>query len=179
MACEELGVWPESLRAVVIALIPKPKGGTRPIGLFNGTHRLWTRSRKDVCSKWDAEHPCGIFAAASGQAATDTVWAQSLRAEQAVGHKHVAAAALFDLKSFFDMLKHEHLLERSRTKGFSMKLAKLGVDGYRTPRYVQRAGCISAPLFPSRGVVAGCGFATTFVKIACIDIFKELPECAF
>ena len=176
MACEELGVWPDSLRAVVITLIPKPKGGSRPIGLFNGTHRLWTRARKDVATQWETENACGIFAAASGQAATDTVWAQSLRAEQAVGHDHVAAAALFDLKSFFDTLQHDHLATRARIKKFPRKLARLGIDAYKAPRYVQRGGCVAAPLFPSRGVVAGCGFATTFVKIACFDVFTRLQH---
>jgi exonuclease III len=174
MTCEELGVWPDSLRSVVIALIPKAKGGTRPIGLFNGTHRLWTRSRKPVATAWENDNACSMFAAASGQAALDTVWAQSLRAETADGHNNVAAAALFDLKSFFDMVRHEHLGTRSRRTRFPMKLARLGIDGYRAPRYVQRGGCISSALHPARGIVAGCGLATTFVKIACLDVFKRL-----
>jgi len=145
------------------------------------THRAfqWHPSTMDPCKEGrcytngKTENACGIFAAASGQAATDTVWAQSLRAEQAVGHNHVAAAALFDLKSFFDTLQHDHLATRARIKKFPRKLARLGIDAYKAPRYVRAWGCVAAPLFPSRGVVAGCGFATTFVEIACIDVFTR------
>ena len=80
-------------------LIPKSDGGRRPIGLFPAIHRIWTRVRRPDAEKWEDQNPCGIFAACRGQAATDTVWAQAPRAEMAAGHKQVAAAALFDLKS--------------------------------------------------------------------------------
>ena len=54
------------------------------------------------------------------------------------------------------------------------KLVNLGVDGYKAPRFIQRSGCLAEGLHPSRGVVAGCGLATTFVRIACIDVFEKL-----
>ena len=49
---ENLGAWPPGIDTVAIALIPKPKGGVRPIGLFPGLHRLWSRARRDVAQAW-------------------------------------------------------------------------------------------------------------------------------
>ena len=43
MACEKLGRWPASLSIVLIALLPKPDGGTRPIGLFPMLYMFWGR----------------------------------------------------------------------------------------------------------------------------------------
>jgi hypothetical protein len=42
---EELGCWPEQMRVTLIKLIPKPKGGKRPIGLLVALVRLWERTR--------------------------------------------------------------------------------------------------------------------------------------
>ena len=100
--CEVLGEWLESVSAVTVALIPKAKGGTRRIGLFPALHSLWTRSRRGAADEWESKNAKGFVAASKGQAATDTVWAQALRAEFAVNSKQDAAAILIDLKSFYD-----------------------------------------------------------------------------
>ena len=42
---EEIGCWPEQLRHTLIKLIPKPKGGKRPVGLLTALVRLWERMR--------------------------------------------------------------------------------------------------------------------------------------
>ena len=38
--CERLGEWPGSVRAVTVALIPKARGGTRPICLFSAAQAV-------------------------------------------------------------------------------------------------------------------------------------------
>ena len=42
---ECLGEFPQCLDQVTVALIPKPAGGHRPIGIFNSTERVWAKAR--------------------------------------------------------------------------------------------------------------------------------------
>ena len=43
--CELLGAWPRAITDVLIALLPKPAGGFRPIGIFPTLVRVWFRLR--------------------------------------------------------------------------------------------------------------------------------------
>ena len=52
MSLEKLGVWPSQISAILIALIPKNSGGTRPIGLLAALVRLWERVRKPIVAEW-------------------------------------------------------------------------------------------------------------------------------
>ena len=40
---ERIGVIPTQMGGVLVSLIPKPEGGDRPIGLLQGSTRLWHR----------------------------------------------------------------------------------------------------------------------------------------
>ena len=55
--------------------------------------------------------------------------------------------------------------------GLNAKLIRLAVDGYRMSRYVTRDDLIAEELHPTRGGAAGCGLATTMVKLSCLDAF--------
>ena len=52
MKLEGMGIWPEALRHSLLHLIPKPGGGRRPIGLIDGTCRLWELVRKEIVTRW-------------------------------------------------------------------------------------------------------------------------------
>ena len=67
MILEDMGQWPQGVDAVVTALIPKPKGGVRPIGFFSGLYRIWARVRRPYADQWEKEHDKPFFAARSGQ----------------------------------------------------------------------------------------------------------------
>ena len=80
---EELGVWPKQLQATLIALIPKPKGGKRPIGLQTSLVRLWERTRVMEVRAWREKKIREYNWAAKGRSAQDAVWKQSGMAEAA------------------------------------------------------------------------------------------------
>lgn len=46
---ERLGRMPSQLSFVVTALLEKPQGGYRPIGVFVGRYRLWMKFRRGPC----------------------------------------------------------------------------------------------------------------------------------
>ena len=51
---EKEGRWPAELNLVMIVLLPKPDGGSRPIGLFPTLVRVWMRARSDLARSWEA-----------------------------------------------------------------------------------------------------------------------------
>ena len=170
---EDLGTWPPGIAAVVSTLIPKPKGGTRPIGLFSGIYRLWARSRLTVATAWERANDQPFFSAKEGKAALDTVWNQAFSAERTVACGKVAAAVLLDMRSFYENFSHERLQLRANGAGFPARITRLAIAAYRAPRLITQDGRVGPPVMPKRGVIAGCGFATTWVKVYCLQPFKE------
>ena len=49
--CERAGKWPAGIGIVLTALLPKPDGGYRPIGLLPTESRLWMRARRNAARR--------------------------------------------------------------------------------------------------------------------------------
>ena len=56
LECEQTGEWPAGVSLVLIALLPKPDGGFRPIGLLPTAPRLWMRARRQAARRWEELH---------------------------------------------------------------------------------------------------------------------------
>mgnify|MGYP000255575817 FL=1 len=54
-----------------------------------------------------------------------------------------------------------------------MAILRFNLAGYAFPRFVTLGGMVADPTTPLRGVVAGCGAATTLVKLYYFRPFKE------
>ena len=79
---EALGEFIDVLSELVIGLLDKAGGGTRPLGFFQSLVRVRMRVRKPLFNQWERDvGERGLFAAGSGRAATDVVWRQAARAE--------------------------------------------------------------------------------------------------
>ena len=52
---EALGVYPEDLEQVLVAPIPKPTGGERPIGLYLALFRVWSAARVQALRDWERD----------------------------------------------------------------------------------------------------------------------------
>ena len=169
-AVEELGELPDGLDAMMIALLPKKGGaGVRPIGLFPALYRLWVRARRREAVEWEGRHARDYFAASAGRGALDAVWRQAAEAEAAAGALDQAAAVLWDLEAFYERFNYDLLVQRARESGFPLTLLRVALAAYRGARFVTQCGRAAPALFASRGVVAGCGFATTLVKVYCLE----------
>ena len=67
--CEIIGAWPTVITDVLIALLPKPTGGLRPIGIFPTLIRVWFRLRAPLIRAWERAHERPYFFAGSGKGA--------------------------------------------------------------------------------------------------------------
>ena len=68
---------------VLIALLPKPEGGFRPIGLLPLLPRLWMRVRRSVATEWEASMHKPYLYAGKRMGSTVAAWKQGFRAEYA------------------------------------------------------------------------------------------------
>ena len=58
---------------VAVALIPKPKGGNKPIGVHPAVERLWAKSRSELAVQWQRGQKRDYFACSEGTGAEDVV----------------------------------------------------------------------------------------------------------
>ena len=164
---EDIGERPPGIAAVVTTLIPKPEGRTRPIGLCPGIYRCWARTRRQVAEQWERANDGPFFAAKEGNSALDTVADQAFRAERSVTAGRSAAPVLLDMRSFYEHFDHDALCQRANDSGLPMRVMRLALSAYRAPRLIAQEGKVAPPIRPRRGVISGCGFATTWVKVYC------------
>ena len=59
--CELTGTWPLAVNNILIALLPKPSGGLRPIGIFPSIIRIWMRLRAPAIRLWERAHERPFF----------------------------------------------------------------------------------------------------------------------
>ena len=163
-AIECMGVMPTESQHAMIALLPKPKGGFRPIALLPGVCRLHGKARKPDIDQWEAENAREYLACSKGRGALDAVWKRSILAEYAVNSHTCALALLWDLKSFFDTIDLDLLRERAQQVNFPAVLVNLAIATYKTPRYVHTRQGVAEPVYPGRGVLPGCSFAKALIR---------------
>eukprot|EP00973_Karenia_brevis_P092950 12414827-Karenia_brevis.AAC.1 len=155
-ACELAAELPPQVDLAMAPLLPKKGPGYRDIALFAGMVRVCTRARVPYCKRWEADNDRAYFAAGSLRSAPDVVWRTAVSCEAAASSKQPCAAVLWDMKSFFQMLRHRRLLLRAEAANFPMVLARLAVRLYRAPRRLSLGKLVGPEkVTPSRGVAPG------------------------
>ncbi len=173
-ACELLGAMPRQCRLVTAPLLEKPRGGYRPICIYASLYRLWAKARQPVAAEWEDRHPRAYLSAAAGNGPADTAWRQAVRQEVTVGQGGHAASLLWDLDGFFERVDRSRLMDRARATGFPLPVLRLSLSMYAAPRVLALDGQIAKELWARDGVGAGCGLATTYVKVYAVPPIDEL-----
>ena len=173
--CECLCVMPSEIQTVEIALIPKPKGGHRPIGVYSSLERLHGKARQDDINLWMAGNAREYFANSRGSGAFDVVWAQAVRAESAKTKGRHYCALLWDLAAFFETIDYDILLDKARRAAWvPLPLVHMAINAFKAPRLVGVKKRYAEPVHPSRGVLAGHAFAMAMVHLYYLDDIDEV-----
>ncbi len=170
---ELIGRLPSQCSLLTMPLIGKPKGGHRAVSSFTGIYRLWTKVRRPYLQKWESANDRPFFASGKGRGPADVVHRQAMRNEAAVGEGLQAGALMWDMQSFFEMVKRGKLRRRARSTGFPTPLLKLALAAYDGPRMLSMEGALSRVLRGSEGVTAGCGLASTLIRVYCLEPFDD------
>jgi hypothetical protein len=107
-------------------LIPKPGGGRRPIGLIDGTCRLWELARKEIVARWRAGTNRGYDYSRKGKASAEAVWVQALYDEDAAASLQASATLLMDLTKAFESVPLHEVWRRGVLMKFPLKILRLG-----------------------------------------------------
>ncbi len=157
--------WPSQISLVTTPMIGKPKGGHRLVGKLSGAYRVWSKARRPFAEDWEARNDRPFFAAASGIGPVDAVYRQAMRQEAAGASGQAAATVLEDMEAFYETVDRELLLHEARVLGFPTCLVRASLATYAAPRMITHGRYASREVHPRRGIVAGCSFATTLVKV--------------
>ena len=101
---EKLGAVPVEL--VLLAMLGKPEGGHRLIGLLTGVVKLWGRARREVARERERADDRDYFWAKSGSSAPESGYAQQLRAEVARAKGLQVGSTLLDLVKCYEKVLH-------------------------------------------------------------------------
>ncbi len=172
--------WPSQLGVVTTPMLPKPKGGHRLIGKLTGLYRLWAKARRPHAEAWESANDRPYLAAAAGSGPIDAVFRQAMRQESSAASGDVAITVLEDMEAFYETLCRNGLASEADTLGFPTCILRASLSMYAAPRMVSMGQFVAKETYARRGIIAGCGFATTLTKISYIRRFdrlvKEIPD---
>ncbi|CAK0798489.1 unnamed protein product, partial [Prorocentrum cordatum] len=131
LICEATGLLPYHMQVLQMALLSKPQGGFRPIGLFSSSYHLWGRARRRLASAWELESARSYLAASTCNGASDVVWRQSVRSESGVKRGQAAATLLWDLRKFYESMQLPLLEQRAHASGFPAQILRMRLCAYR------------------------------------------------
>jgi len=158
-AFEYGGDFAPTLRSMWTALLPKPQGGHRPIGLFRAIFRLWARARRPEVDKWAHTYAKdGVFSMAPGRQATDAVWRAQVKAAATRGTYSLELN--WDIQKCFEHVQRPKLIEVATQLGFPAHILRISLASYAWPRRLRGyQGLVTDPIHATRGIVAGSAFA--------------------
>ena len=157
---ELLGHFPHALCDILVALLPKPEGGKRPIGLYRGLYRLWSRLRHPHVKEWEAGRAVsGIFGVGPRRRVTDSVWRTAVRNFSDIEMDKVVIESLWDLRKCYEFVNHFKLKGFARELGFPLAILRVSLRSYRWGRRLRLDGMVGRAWFPGRGIIAGSVFA--------------------
>ena len=160
-----------------IVFLPKPTGGERPIGILPTLYRVWCRCRRPAAHLWEEENSRDYFWAAAGRSSSQAVHLQGVRLEAARADGQTAAALLTDLAKAYEYVNHSKLVQFAKAKKFPTRLLRLCIATYGGMRRVVSHGqCSTWFEVPGQTIVAGCGMATTLLKVYTIELFDALRK---
>ena len=158
------GVFPRQVARLLAPMLPKKASGHRIIGLFPAYYRLWSRAVVGQVKMWEERVDQPWMAASTGREPTDAVWRTEVGAEESQARNEFAACLTLDISAFYEHVSHSKLAQFAVQLGFPIGPLRAALRAYKWPRFVQHHRMVGPGLCPTRGIVAGCTFATSLVK---------------
>ena len=131
-----------------------------------------------MAREWERAHDRSYFWAKAGSSAPESGYVQQLRAEIARAKGLQVGSTLLDLVKCYEKVLHWVLIRGAKEHGFPLVVVRLCLAVYAGPRAISAAGCVSSVVNLGTSIVAGCGFATTLLKVVLIRCF-DAAQLAF
>ena len=160
---------------VDIVFLPKPGGGERPIGLLCSLMRLWCRCRRGYAREWERANDRDYFWASEARSSEEAVRYQGLQMEAAKARDLFCAGILTDLVRAYEHALRDKLIAFARDTHFPLGLLRMCLACYAGHRRLIVDGqCAMQFIIGGKSLIAGCGFATTLLKVYTIKVFDMM-----
>ena len=166
-------VVPKQVLTNIIALIPKPTGGDRPVCLSSLIYVLWSRARASEFHDWDTARAQFWDDAIQGSSALKAALCRRLLDECCVAEGGKVAAIYWDIEKFFDSINPRRLMELCEQQGMNLKILAMAAQVHLAPRVLKSFGFMSVPTGVSRGILAGCRFSLGFARSSVYWILEK------
>ena len=168
MMMELIGCLPPQHQVVLLVLLAKPTGGFRTIGLMPMAQRVWARMRRDQATAWEANWQREYFWAGKAKGAEDAAWMTAFEDEAAWAQGRACVSLLLDLIKCFEKVPLWRLAQEGIAVGFPKALLRMALATYATARRLTKEGAVSQATHTLRGIIAGCGLATTCLRVVLV-----------
>ena len=152
MVIESMGCWPQMISVLLIAQIPKPDGGRRPIGLLPTMVRVWEKLRKPVMESWRTTVVRSYNFAAKGKSSETAAWLQAHKAELTASKGGFSAAVLYDLVKAFEMVRLELVWAAGLRMHCPPTILRLELEAFAFVRRLMCQGVVAEPICTLSGI---------------------------
>ena len=172
-AIQDCAAWPWQWLHVVVALIPKPQGGERPIGLLPFLMRVFFRVHRDGTRRWVDATAGSWDTAIRNSSALRAALLRALDIESAMSEEQAFALILLDIEKFYDSVPLALLVKAGLQLGYSPTLLALCLSICLAQRSLKTIHGASEELQPLKSIVAGLGEANNLAKIVVHGICEQ------
>ena len=172
----------ENMWVTICVFIPKPDGGTRPIGLLPFWARIWSRCRSPYVKQWEASVDSKFFWGKDAATSCDkAAYLHNMLSVFARRRGLTAVTVFYDIRKFYENVSHSELRSAADHFGFDGGLLRALCCLYRSPRRARWTGGTSRISHPNGTIIAGCSAATGVAKLMTLALLKridsETPPC--
>ena len=164
------GFVPSQVAYLLISLIPKPSGGTRPIGVFPSLVRFISRICRHAYGEgWLSRHHRDYHFGKKGKSSLACVWRMSALCEYAFFRELSVNLTMFDICKAFEHVNHQFFIEQAVIHGFDLCLLRWIINLYRVARHIVVGGVCTKAVHAWRTIVPGDSFADILMFLALVS----------
>ncbi|CAE7635132.1 unnamed protein product [Symbiodinium sp. CCMP2592] len=176
--CEREASWPDQMVFALIALLPKSEKRERPIALLHILYRAWAKLRWPLVATWQAAYAARATwdKAVPGGQALDVALARLMLGESVRRCKSHLITLFLDMETFYDRCVFDDVIRSGLSLGYPPLVLHQALLTYMGPRFIQSEGALCPPIWPGRGVLAGCPAAPSVSKLVIHPVAEKLAS---
>ena len=174
--CERQAAWPDQMVFALIALLPKSEKRERPIALLHVLYRSWAKLRWPLVAAWQVEDArrAPWDKAVPGSQVLDVALARLMLGESVRRSKRHLITLFLDCETFYDRCLFNDVIRSGISLAYPPLILHQAMLTYMGPRVVQSEGALCPPIWPGRGVLAGCPAAPSVTKLVIHPVAAKL-----
>ena len=175
---EKQAAWPDQLTFVLISMLPKSEKRERPIALLHLLYRSWAKLRWHLVATWQVSYAkqAQWDKALPGGQVLDIALSRLMLGESVRRSRHHLITLFLDLETFYDRCVFGDVVRSGPSLGYPPLILHQAILTYMGPRYIQSEGSLCPPIWPGRGVLAGCPAAPSVTKLVIHPIAAGLAS---